>query len=233
MFRQILYRGVKTEIITFSHGSIVHTRYAVRLGSRPARGAYGTLVDTQTFIGNNQVGRYHCYRADTHTFRTRAVGGVERKHSRRKLGNTYSAIVTGIVTAEHHIFAVNYADYDNAVSHIKSRFNRVGKTAFHSVTLNKSVNHDVYIVLFLFVEFYQLTCQLIHLSVNSDADKTVLSCLFKGFYIFTLSAARNRRHNLKFRAVGQSNNRVCYLVNRGRFYLLSAFGTVRNTDVCI
>ena len=71
--------------------------------------------------------------------------------------------------------------------------------------------------------------EVIYYSVNAHADISVLFCAFEFFDKLTLFAARNRRHDLNFSALGQLEHAVNDIVNSLPRYLSAADGTVRNT----
>ena len=71
--------------------------------------------------------------------------------------------------------------------------------------------------------------EVIYYSVNTHADISVLFRAFKFFDKLTLFAARNRRHDLNFCALGQLEHAVNYIVDSLPRYLSATDGTVRNT----
>ena len=133
----------------------------------------------------------------------------------------------GIILRKHHFLPVYDVD-DHKTAVFKGRFYGIGKTAAYFGLDDKTVDHYLDIVLFVFVKL-DLLGKVIHAAVDPNSDKTAFAGRFEFFYVLSLSSADNGSHNLNFCPLGKSENLVDHLIHRLLLYFPAAYRAMGNS----
>ena len=198
---------------------------------RPLRSSR-SLIQAEILIRHYQIRRYFLNKSETRTIRTSSERAVERKHSRRKLLNTYIAVRACIILAEQHFFAVRLRHNYKSFPEVRCRFNRIGKSCFTSRPYYDSVYDYFYIMLFILFKLY-FFFKFVYISVRTHSYISAFFGTLKYLYMLAFFAADNRRHYHNFRSLAERHNLVAYLIHCLLRDELSAFRAMRLSDTCI
>ena len=160
---------------------------------------------------------------------TRTKRIVKRKCSRLNLVYAYATVRTRKTLAELKLFFSRNVNNKQSIRKSHNIFDGIGKSLFNTVPHNKSVNHNFYVMFFVFFKL-NLLRQIINMTVNDNSYITAFSCTFKDLYMFSFSSSHNRRKKLQSRTCLQFHNLITYLVYGLPFNLLSALRAMRNSD---
>ena len=232
----ILHRGgelligrAEGEIILLCQGIEIHAGDAVGADGVPARGHHRTVQDGLALIGHHQRRINLLLHAKTCAGRAGTEGVIEGEEAGRQFFNGDAAILTGIVLRELKIlFLTHQVDAHKAACEMGGCLHTVGKAAGNILADNKTIHHDVDVVLDVLGEG-DLLIQFIHLSIHADADIAAAAGIGKDLGMLTLASTHHRCHHLDACTLGQGHNAVDDLIHRLLADLFSALGTVGRT----
>ena len=222
---QFGYGRIKRKAVFFGKRVIIHCRYGVRARA-PAGGFYGSAVDAQAVIGDDEIRIDKKLHAQAVALGTCAVRRIEREHARSQLFDGYAAVGAGIVLREEYltVFADNVGN-DKAVCKRGRRFHGIGKTAHDTVLYNNAVDNDLDGVLFVLIELNFLG-KLVHAAVNAHADIARAARILEHLDILALARTNDRRKYHELCSLGKEHELVDYLIYRLLPDLLAALGAV-------
>ena len=140
--------------------------------------------------------------------RAGAVGVVEAEGARLELTQADVAVYAGELLRKEQLIAVLDVDQDSPPGQLESGFDRVGDPGrFGAVPDHQPVDDDLHGVPLLLVQVEVLR-EVVGLAVDPDANKSRLPCVLEDLFMFALSPANHRRHDLDAGTLVQSQDGV-------------------------
>ena len=186
---------------------------------------------------NDLFGRDAANRAESHTFRARAVGIVEREHTRLKLAEAYAVLLAGVVRREFKLVPLGIPLSDKlyrntSVRRAQRRFHRIAEALAEPVLHHKAVNHDIDCVLAVFIKL-DLLGEVVDASVNAHAGKARALRVRENLLVASLLSADDRGKKYEPLTLRQRHDPLDDLINGLLAYRLSADRAVRHAEARI
>ena len=231
--RQLLKRRVKRKVVLLAKRlqNGVGKAAFVRAGL-PPHNRDCTLIDAEAPVRNNQVNIKLHLITQPETLGAGAKRIVERKTPRLHLVNADITVRAGKAVGKVHHLAVNDIHHQKPVGKCHDIFDGVCQSPLDAILNRNSVHDDFDIVLDIFLKLDVLG-QIIQAAVNAHAHVTALLCAVKHFGMLALSAAHDRRQELKPGALRQLHNLVYHLVNGLALDFPATVRAVRDSNPCI
>ena len=195
----------------------------------PAKDGDGTAVDREAVVRHQQAGiKFHAV-AQTCAVGAGAKWIVEGKAAGFDLLYTDPAVGAGKALAELQKLTAHNVCLSQSVGESEGVLQRIRHAALSAGADDQTVNHDLYIVLDIFVQRNVLG-DIIHISVDAQADVTGPPGPVDDLFMPALAPADDRSQQLDPGALRQFHQAVHHLVNCLFGDLTSAVGTVWGTD---
>ena len=164
--------------------------------------------------------------AEARTLRTRPIGIIEGKHTRRDLGKADAAVHAGKVLAEHHELAVHDLHIGNALSQLQRRLHRVCKPLADALAHHEAVNdHLDGMLLRLFQP--DLIIDIMDFPIHPYAHIALMTDMLQHLPVLAFFPADDLRHDQELRALRDLQHLIQHLIHALLGDGLSAFRTVR------
>ena len=209
--------------------AVVHHCYRIVVKGIPTAGADSSLPDSLVLIRENKVGIDTVKLAESGAVRTSAERVVEREHSRHELVHADVVLRAGVIHREVKLLTADNVNVYQPVGELPGGLDAVGEAGVYLRLHDKPVYHDLDVVLYVLRELYILV-EVVHISVDADADKSLLAQRIEVFRVLALASSRDRREHLYLCPFSELLYTVDYLIDRLAAYLPAAYGTVRHAD---
>ena len=191
LLRQRIDGVAQRKVIFFRQRFKIHPGDGVVADVVPAAGLNRTLQDRLGAVGDDEQRIRDLLRTESRADRARAVGVVEREHTRGQLRHGDAAVLAGVVLGEERVFVpVQLVEDNEAAGEIGRRFHGIrqspGKVGLH----DEPVDDDLNVVLFVLVE-RDILRQLVQTPVDAHAGVAAAPGILEDLLVLALFAAHD------------------------------------------
>ncbi len=242
LLRDILPRGLRIHAVMKQHRAH-HLRVVVARAER----RHSAFLQRKRFVGNHQAGINLFTAADAQAVGAGAVGGVERKVARLKLGHGMPVLGTGKRQREqvltggkaaggarrgNHVgrflALLHHLHQNAAFGQLAGHFHRLGNAGTRAFFQHHAVYHDLDEVLELLVQRDGLAAELRYLAVDAHAAEALFLQVLEQLGELALPAGYHRRHDERPFPFTERHHVVGYLVGGLGLDLAPAFRAMGN-----
>ncbi len=221
-------RHIKAVLLTKSNQDGVCKTPLVHAGL-PADDGNSPLVDGEAVVRNQQTGvKLHAV-AQSRAVGAGAEGVVEGEAAGLDLGDADPAVRAGKALAELQELPADDVRLDQSLGEGQGVFNRIRHAALGAGADDQTVDHDLDIVLDIFVEGDVLG-DIVHVPVDAEADVAGPPGAVNDLFMASLTSPDDRREDLHPRSLGQGHHAVHHLVHGLLGDLPAAVGAVGRAD---
>ena len=223
--------GVEREFVVLRQAVEVHRSDGIALHS-PAAALETALIDGQPAVREDLLRiDLHEY-AEPGAFGTRAVGVVEREHTRGELLDADAVLGAGVILRERDVLAVHNADHYQTAGKRRRRLDGIGQPRPDLRLDHQPVHHNLDGMLFILLRTDRLG-EVVDDAVHADARKSAAAGGVELLDVLALARPYHRSQKLDPRALRQGKHLIDDLIDRLLADLLAAHRAVRDPDARI